>query len=137
MGIKAKPAYPRRVYFTTKGYSCCVVLNLLPLMAGYFVTKLATHPAGRVRKKWPRMKFGKLELFPCVRIHGKDRTFHLHHWLYMPIVLLISIPLENKFLDSSLTRAFLMGGSVQGFFINKKARRLIYKNPLEVSDEYR
>ena len=99
--------------------------------------EIFTHPKRRVRKSLPRLKIGFLEIFPCLRIHGKTRTLHIHHWMYLPIILTLSIPLNVPFLDSQLIRGFLIGGTLQGFFINRQARRLIYPNPLEISDQYR
>ncbi|OGD03851.1 hypothetical protein A3D85_03560 [Candidatus Amesbacteria bacterium RIFCSPHIGHO2_02_FULL_47_9] len=104
---------------------------------GLLACEIFTHPKRRLRKALPRLKVGFLEIFPCIRIHGKTHTLHIHHWLFFPVILLASIPLNYPFLDSHTTRGFLIGGAIQGFLINRKARRLIYKNPLEVSDQYR
>ena len=96
---------------------------------GILACEVFTHPKHRLRKRLPRLKIGPLEIFPCIRIHGKTRTLHIHHWVYFPIILF--------FLDSQIARGFLMGGALQGFFINRQACRFIYSNPLEVSDQYR
>ena len=113
------------------------MFQLVNAIIGFIVCEVVSHPGKKVRKSLPRLKLWRFEIFPCLRYHGRRRTFHLHHWFFMPILLIISIPLDWTFLDSPTTRSFLFGGTLQGWLINHKSHRLIYQNPLEQSDEYR
>jgi hypothetical protein len=111
--------------------------SILFALAGFAVCEIVTHPGRKLRKALKSLRIGRLEIFPCIRFHGRSKTLHFHHWIYMPLLLAVSIPTNIAWLESTLVRSFLFGGAVQGFLINKKARQVIYQNPLEQSDEYR
>jgi hypothetical protein len=105
-------------------------MDLLPIVItgalSYKVCNLMTHPKSKVWNTLPRVKVSRFNLFPSIRIEIKGRVIHFHHWFNYSVLLCISAFTANSFLDSPITRGFLMGGVVQGLSI-PSARKLIYK----------
>lgn len=81
---------------------------------GYFTMRATSHPNSKVQRKLPCVTVKNLQILPNVRITIKGRVIQLHHWLQFTILLCVSVFITSPFLDSPITRGFLLGGIIQG-----------------------
>jgi hypothetical protein len=103
-------------------------ISMLPsAIAGYTTFHLTKYPNGKVGKKLPTVKIKNIEISPSIRLNLRDHTIHFHHWMNLAILLLISVPMTGSLWDSALTKAFLVGGIVQGLTFPDR-QKIIYKN---------
>lgn len=70
-----------------------------------------------VKAKLPKIKFKMLEISPNIRIHTNKNIIHVHHWISLGLMFLVSIPIHNALLDANFTKGFFVGGIVQGLMI--------------------
>ncbi len=95
--------------------------------AGYYTLNAVTHPQkSKIRQKMPRIKMKKMEFAPQIKLHLANRTITFHHWFNFSILLVASAFVANGFLDSALTRGFLVGGILQG--LQFADRKMIHKH---------
>jgi hypothetical protein len=84
------------------------------MFGGYFSWKLTSTPGSKINKKVPKLKIKNVQLLPSIQITIRGRIIHLHHWMNLSVLLVISIFIGGSILDSWVTRGFLVGGIVQG-----------------------
>ena len=117
--------------FVEKGLEKVEVTTVLPAaMTGFVTMNVLTHPRSRVwhKLKAKNYKTQKVQVFPSLRYFKEDKVIHLHHWFNFGLLLVISIFVTNNFLDSNITRGFLLGGVLQGLsYGDGNARKLIYQ----------
>src|SRR3979490_763297 len=88
---------------------------LLATLAGFIILQLVTHSTkSKIRNKMPNIRTRRVQVFPIIRLQLLGRPFHFHPWLNFSILLALSAFITNSFLDSSITRGFLIGGVLQG-----------------------
>jgi hypothetical protein len=105
--------------------------TVLAFLGSFSVCSLFTHPKSKIWKHYPKLKIKRLELLPSVRITIKGRVIHLHHWMNLSIILVITIFMGV--MDSWVTRGVLIGGIVQGLTTpSPTARKIIYKKTIDV-----
>lgn len=114
-----------------------MLIETISAASSFILLHITSHPASKFRKNAKLIKIKRLEIYPCLRLHLQTRVIHIHHWVYWSALLIISIPTNFKILDLNSVQAIMLGAFLQGFTINKKARKLVYSTPLENSDEYR
>lgn len=78
-----------------------------------------------VKRKLPNIKVKMIEVSPNIRIHTNKKIIHVHHWISLAILLLVSIPVHNALFDANFTKGFFMGGIVQGLMIPNSGK-IIY-----------
>jgi len=88
---------------------------ILVAVVSYYFHILFTNPNSYVYKRLPRLKSERIEFFPNIRITVKGRIVHLHHWLFLSIIFVISVVVNGGILDAFYTKGYLLGGIVQGF----------------------
>lgn len=81
---------------------------------GYFVSHLLSHPSSKVKHKLPHIQIKWVQILPNIRIHAKGRVILLHHWMNLTIVFVISIIVNQGFLDLLSTKGIIVGGIIQG-----------------------
>lgn len=107
-------------------------LSILPPTAlGYLTFRLTTHPKSRIWNKLLRksVKTRRVQIFPSIRFRFAGRTFHLHHWLSLSMLLALSSFEQSGFLANTLTRGVLLGGVLQGLSLPSAHRKIVYKEP--------
>jgi hypothetical protein len=82
---------------------------------GYFLFNVLSHPNSRVKNRIPHVKLKWVQLTPNIRIYARGRVIIMHHWMNLSIILVISILVNQGFLDLLSTKGILLGGIVQGF----------------------
>jgi len=93
---------------------------------GYLVFYILSHPRSFVHRKLPKLKIRGFQLLPSVTITISGKVIHLHHWLGLSIILVVSIFVSSGILSYIFTKGFLSGSIVQGI-LTPKSFRLIYK----------
>lgn len=79
-------------------------------IVGYYIFLIFSHPAKK-KHKLPRIGYRNVEVSPNIRVHFRNRTYHLHHWLLLSLMIVGSF-----FFIEGLTvvKAAGFGGIVQG-----------------------
>lgn len=95
-------------------------------LLGYLTFHLTRYPSGKVGKKLPQLKFKAIQISPHIKIYSKGRIIHMHHWLNLSLLILLSLFVTNPWLDSYFTRSFLAGGIIQGLSF-PDFRNIVYK----------
>lgn len=90
---------------------------------GFALWSLFSYPKSAVNKKWPEKKIKNLQVLPHIQYHSKDKTYHIHHWMYFTGLYLTILTLRRKMLKSKLLHGFFLGSIIQG---------LIYKDRFHV-----
>lgn len=91
-----------------------LLITIISGFVGYFTSRLISHPNSKINQKIPKIKLKNIELLPSFRVIFGERIIHFHHWFNFTILLCISIFITSGFLDSWMTRGFLIGGAFQG-----------------------
>jgi len=103
------------------------LISIVPAtVLGYTAFHLTKYPHGKVGKKLPKVKIKALEFSPSFKINMRNHTIHFHHWMNLAILLAISVPMTGTFWDSSIAKAFMVGGIIQGLTF-KDASQIILK----------
>jgi hypothetical protein len=93
---------------------------------GYLILNFISTPGSKFNRRVPQVRFKWVQLFPSIKIFVRGRIIHLHHWFYLSILLVFSVVSPTAFLDSALTRGFLLGAVIQG--LKFRDRGLVHKN---------
>lgn len=87
-----------------------VFIVLVAFVVGYYVFLIFSHPEKK-KSKLPRIAYRNIEVSPNIKIHFRNRTYHLHHWLVLTLMFLGSL----YFIDGLVAvKAAGFGGIVQG-----------------------
>jgi len=97
-------------------------------MLGYILSKLISKEGDIINKKLPLMKIKFFQFSPEIHIHFKNKTLHLHHWLYFTIVLVITLTFNINFLDNIFAKGYLVGGILQGLSFSDWKGIIVRKN---------
>lgn len=82
----------------------------IAFIVGYYVFLVFSHPS-RKKHKLPRIAYRNIEVSPNIKIHFRSKTYHLHHWLVLTLMIVGSM----FFIEGLLPiKAAGFGGVVQG-----------------------
>ncbi len=98
---------------------------LLSITAGYKLAKIFSHPNSKIRKKIPYIKLKFIQISPNIKIHLRGKIIHLHHWIFLSIILILSFKSSFLLFDLPITKGILSGGIIQGFSFPDWKRILI------------
>lgn len=90
-----------------------IALFLLSLFVGYYLSLTFSHPK---KKKYllPTVRIKNLEIMPNLRIHYKNKTYWLHHWVYYSILFAVLVLSYDSFHQLMLIKGATLGGVFQG-----------------------
>ena len=85
-------------------------------LVSFLLFHLTSRPKSKINKKYPSLKFRRFELFPRINFEAKNKIFHIHHWMYLAPILLITQTVGRgiHFLQSDVLNGFIIGGILQG-----------------------
>lgn len=86
---------------------------LLALLFGFVIHNLLTKPK-YLKKKVPRLNAGPIEILPSLKIKFKNKTVHLHHWIWLSAAIGISNHLAQGISNLIFLKLFALGGIFQG-----------------------
>jgi hypothetical protein len=105
------------------------LLSVLTFIVTLFLGTSAFLIYSKLYDHLPKIRRGRLELLPSIRIRISGRVFHIHHWFSFLLILTISIFISEGLLASVGIRGFCTGCIIQGIFFPGKhyGRRLVFK----------
>ncbi|BCX14884.1 MAG: hypothetical protein KatS3mg088_567 [Patescibacteria group bacterium] len=72
----------------------------LSLIFGYEIAKNNSKPGSKLHQKLPFIKIKFIQISPNLKIDFREKIIHIHHWLYMSLLLIISFTAKDSFLTS-------------------------------------
>lgn len=92
-------------------------LFLLSFWLGYLIFLYFNDPIKNPEKKrnrLPKIRYKNVEILPYFRIHVKEKTYHIHHWLTLTLIVGISIVGFEGLQHFMFLKAVAIGGIFQG-----------------------
>ena len=62
----------------------------------------------------PKVQFGIIELLPNFRIHLRKKTYHIHHWVTLSILIFLILLNYEGFKYIAIIKGMAVGGIIQG-----------------------
>jgi hypothetical protein len=90
-----------------------VLFFFLSLIIGYYISLTFSHPEKK-KHLLPSIRFKSIELLPNVRIHRRDKTYWLHHWVYWSILFAALLFAYDSFTHMMFLKGAALGGVFQG-----------------------
>ena len=87
---------------------------LVGLVAGYILSHHLSHPNGRARKHVPIVRLTRIQVLPNLLIATKNKTWHIHHWAYIPAFYLPLIAIVRSLANSHWLNGFVLGSIIHG-----------------------
>jgi hypothetical protein len=106
-------------YFLTIAISIMetFALFLISFWLGYLIFLYFNDPIKDPQKKrnrLPKIRYKNVEILPYFRIHVKEKTYHIHHWLTLTLIVSFSIVGFEGIQHLLLLKAAAIGGIFQG-----------------------
>lgn len=86
---------------------------LLSFFSGYTFFLYFSHPQKK-KHKLPVIRFKNIEILPNVKVHFRNTTYHLHHWLLLGVFTITSLVIYEGLMQLALVKGAAIGGMVQG-----------------------
>ena len=86
---------------------------LISAVVGYFFFLYVSHPKKK-KDKLPKISFWRIDILPNVRFHIGKKTYWVHHWLYLSLVIAIPVIIGEGFIFPLVAYGLLVGGIIQG-----------------------
>lgn len=101
-----------------------LVKPLLKLSAGatigYALSHHISHPNGRARKHVPLVKLARVQVLPSLLIATKKKTWHIHHWAYVPAFYIPMVTLIRPLVNKHWLHGFVLGSIIHGLTFNDR-----------------
>jgi hypothetical protein len=94
-----------------------VIIFLLSAVIAYLVFSFFNDPIKdphTKRNRLPKLGYKNIEILPYFRIHIKEKTYHIHHWLTLTVIVGISIVGVEGLQHFLVLKAAAVGGIFQG-----------------------
>jgi hypothetical protein len=89
------------------------IIFLASFAVGYYLFLLFSHPEKK-QHRLPKVRIRNIELLPNLKIHGRSKTYHIHHWVVLSIVLALGAFVYEGIIRSPLLNGVTIGGILQG-----------------------
>lgn len=99
--------------------------TILALLLGYKSANLFTRPQSKLRQKIPFLKVGFVQVLPSIKIYIRGRIIHIHHWLHLSVLFILTFNYHSTLVDPSLIKGVLGGWIIQGFSFSDWNRIII------------
>ena len=96
-----------------------ILTFIISVIVGYFFFLYLSHPK-RKKHKLPKISFWRFDILPNLRLHIGKKTYWVHHWLYLSIIVAIPIILREDFQFPMIVNGLLVGGIIQGLFYSDR-----------------
>ncbi len=90
------------------------IFFLLSIILGYIFNRSLSKRGGIINNRLPCIKIKFLQIGPNLKIHFKNKSLHIHHWITYSVVLIVTLTLNTGFLDTLFSKGLLIGGILQG-----------------------
>lgn len=98
-----------------------VLFFIIALLAGYYLSVYVSKPIEKDGFKRPNrlptLKFKNIEILPCVRLHIRSKTYWVHHWFYLSVIVIGAFLIYDNLIHVTTAKAFAgasVGGIIQG-----------------------
>lgn len=89
--------------------------TLAAALGSFALCEILTHPNAKIRKKSPNIRIKWLELMPSIRILTRKRVIHIHHWVHLSLLLVVSfVFIQDGILSTWTAKGAMLGGVLQG-----------------------
>ncbi|MDP3941153.1 MAG: hypothetical protein Q8Q49_02485 [bacterium] len=89
------------------------IIFLASFAVGYYFFLVFSHPEKK-RHKIPTIRFKRIQITPNFKIYGKNKIYHIHHWVVLSIVLALGAFVYEGIIRSPLLNGVTIGGILQG-----------------------
>lgn len=89
------------------------IIFLVSLAVGYYLFLLFSHPQKK-QHKVPTIRFKRLQVLPNMKIYGRSKTYHIHHWVLLSVVFAVGVVAYEGLMRSPLVNGMTIGGILQG-----------------------
>ena len=86
---------------------------LFSIWLGYVIFLYFTHPEKK-KHKLPKVRVWRIELSPNIRIHGRQKVYHIHHWAVLTIFTAVTLLNYEGFQYLLIIKGLAIGGIIQG-----------------------
>lgn len=80
---------------------------------GYALFLYFSHP-NKKKHKVPKVRIGRLEFLPNLKLHLGSKTYHFHHWFVLALIAAIAIFVLEDFQFPMILQGLIIGGIIQG-----------------------
>ena len=98
-----------------------LILFALTFILGFYGSQYFTRPivrnGERRPNRLPKIRLGRLEILPRFGINTKNSTILLHHWVYLPIIIVAALVLYDNvmhFTSFKVATGASVGSILQG-----------------------
>jgi hypothetical protein len=81
---------------------------------GYLLNRSISKSGGKINKRLPHIRIKFLQIGPVLKIHFKNRSLHIHHWITYSLILIVTFTTNTYILDTLFSKGLLVGGILQG-----------------------
>ena len=78
------------------------------------------------KNRLPQVKYKNIEILPYFRVHIKSKTYHIHHWLTLTIIVGVSLFWYEGASHLVWLKGVALGGLFQGL---RYPSRFKFRNP--------
>lgn len=93
----------------------------LATILGIGAYTIFTHPKYQ-KKRVPKIKAGRLQVLPNLKIKLKNQTIHLHHWILLSAILGFLNHMAHGLDNFIFVKFFTLGGIIQGLTYKDRFR---------------
>jgi hypothetical protein len=90
-----------------------IIIFIVSVIAGYYFFLYLSHPSKK-KNRLPKIGIWNIEFLPNFRLHIGSKTYHLHHWFILALLILIPFLLTERFIYPTVFKGILVGGIFQG-----------------------
>ena len=112
-----------------------IVIFLVSALVAYGVFSFLNDPIKeplKKRQRLPKIRYKNIEILPYFRVHIKEKTYHIHHWLTLTLIVGISIIGFENLQHFLILKAAAVGGIFQGL---RYPTRFRFRYPREDKDK--
>jgi len=94
-----------------------ILTFIISAVVGYFFFRFYSPPlhlSGKQKKRLPKLSIWRVDILPNFRIHVGSKTYWIHHWFWLSIIVAVPIIIREDFQFPMVVEGLLVGGIIQG-----------------------
>jgi len=111
-----------------------ILRAILAALLGFGIYVLFSHPKYQ-KKRVPRIRLGKIQILPNLRIKLKSGTVRLHHWIILSAILGFLNHTAQGLSSLIFIKLFAIGGIIQGLTFRDRFK-IFWKKPIRKLSYY-
>ncbi len=110
-----------------------IIIFVISVWIGYLFFLYFSHPLKK-KHKVPHISLGNIEFLPNLRIHYKNKTYHIHHWLTLSVIAFFTLVSSESIQHFMLFKGAVLGGIIQGL---RYPDRFQFRHPRQIKKHLR